>query len=124
MVVLGALVTAQIVQVHPFQGTDVGGFEHHFRCGARIQGFLPPGGAEAPAVSGLESGETGLGAAEVVADAPAELEELGRHPGAHHMGAQVIGTGVAAPVPVEAGERVEAARLQLLTENVLRHDPI
>ena len=74
---------------------------------------------------GLQAGEAELGVRrrQVVADRRREGEELGRDPGAHGVDAEVLGAGVAAAVPVEAGERVEIAGLECLAEDVLGHGP-
>ena len=50
-----------------------------------------------------------------------ELEELGGHDHAHGMHAVVVAAALAAAVAVEAGERIEAARLELAAEDVLGH---
>ena len=46
------------------------------------------------------------------------LEEFGGDHGTDGVATQVLGTGGAAPVPVEAGERVGAARLQFAAQDV------
>ena len=49
---------------------------------------------------------------------PLVLEELGGHHGADRVAAEVVRAGAAAPVAVEPGERVGAARLQLPAQDV------
>ena len=58
---------------------------------------------------------------QVVAPAAAELEELGAHPHAYRVDADVVAAGIAAAGAVEAGHRIEAAHLQLPAEHVARH---
>jgi hypothetical protein len=55
---------------------------------------------------------------EVVAARDAELEELKRDLRAHHVGAEVLRSGVAVAVPVEAGHRGGAAGRERPAENV------
>lgn len=75
-------------------------------------------------VARLQAGEARLRGGQVVAGVAAELQELGRHPGADDVRTEVVRSGVAAPVAVEAGEGIEAARFELLAEDVLGHTPI
>ena len=103
----------------------VGGGQHHRRRAAVLVGPQPVDRGDAPAVARHEPREVVLRhrRAEVVADRALVLEELGRDDGADRVAAEVLGTGGAAAVPVEAGHRVGAARLELAAEHVaVRHD--
>ncbi len=111
----------QGIGVDPFEREDVGRLEDHLRGVPGLVGLLPTRGAEAPAVSRQETGEPGARRRQVVAGLSRELEELGGHHGAHGVDAHVVGTGVAAAVPVEAGERIVAAVDQFATEHVHGH---
>jgi hypothetical protein len=99
----------------------VGRLQHHLGGLAGVESFLPTGGTQAPPVARLETGESGLGGRKVVADQPAEFEEIGVDPRTHHMGAEVVGAGVAASIAIETRQGVTTARLELTTENVLGH---
>jgi hypothetical protein len=72
----------------------------------------------------LQAREPGLGSAQVVAYETAELKERLVDLSADDMGARIVATRVTAAVPVEARQRVVAARLQFTTEYVLGHGPI
>jgi hypothetical protein len=72
----------------------------------------------------LQSGAAELGVLEVVAGLLAEVQELRSHAGADHVNAGVFSAGVAAAVPIEAGQGLVAARLQLAAEDVLGHAAI
>jgi flagella basal body P-ring formation protein FlgA len=50
------------------------------------------------------------------------LEELRRHHRADRVAAQVLGAGVAAAVSIEAGHRIGAAQLELVTQDVFGHN--
>jgi hypothetical protein len=81
----------------------------------------PTGGADAPAVAGLQAGKAVLrhGGGEIVAEALGGSEELGGDDAADGVDAEVVGAGGAATVAVEAGEGVHAAGLKGLAEDVL-----
>jgi hypothetical protein len=106
-----------------FESVLVGGFEED---GAGCSGLLdcePAGGADAPAVSGFEAGESVLrhGSGEIVAEGFGGGEEGGVDDAADGVDAVVIGAGVAASVAVEAGRRVSglaAAGFERAAENV------
>ena len=96
------------------------------RPAARRRPRTPPATARAHRhhwSPGCEPGEAELGVrgGQVVADRRGELQELTRHPGAHRVHADVLRPGVAAPVAIEAGERVGVARLEIFAEDVLGH---
>jgi hypothetical protein len=109
-----------------FEGNDlkcglVGGFEDDRAGSSGLDYLQPAGGADAPLVAGVEAGEPVLwhGGGEVVAQASRDGEELFGDDAANSMNAEVVRTGVAAAVTIEAGERVEAAGFQGLAEHVL-----
>ncbi len=60
----------------------------------------------------------GMGVPEVVAYAALVLEELGGHHRADRVAAEVLRSGGATSVPVEAGERVYPARFEFATQHV------
>lgn len=51
------------------------------------------------------------------------FEEFGRHDGADRMRPEVIGSGVAVPVAIEPGQRLQAADLQGIAEDVVLLHP-
>ena len=87
--------------------TGVRRAEHDLGRVAGLVGLEPAGGAEAPAVAGLEPLEPVLGVRrrEVVAGRLAELEELGGDDDADRVAAEILRARRAAAVAVEAGER-------------------
>ena len=89
--------------------------QHHVRSGAIVMSPQPVRRCHAPAVAGHQAGEVELGhrGAQVVADTALVLQELRGDDRADRVAAEVLRPGGAAPVPVEAGDRVAAARLQL-----------
>ena len=73
-----------------------------------------------PSVAGPEAGKAILGhrCGEVVADATLMVEKLLRHDRADRMTAPIFRSCLARTVPVEAGERVGAAGLEVAAQNV------
>src|ERR1700733_2482306 len=107
------------------QGNDlkcalVGGREHDRRRETVLVGAQPVRRRDAPSVARHETREAVLRhrRAQVVADAPLVLEELTRHHRADGVAAPVLRSGVAAAVPVEAGERVSSTWLKLAAEHI------
>ena len=103
------------------EGVLVGGFEDD---GAGCSGLLdlePAGGAEAPAVAGLEAVEAVLrhGGGEVVAEGLGGGEEGGVDDTADGVDTEVVGAGLAAAGAVEAGHGFAAACAKRLAEDVL-----
>src|SRR5262245_39260519 len=94
--------------------------EHHARRHPGGKRLLPTRGAQAPAIAGLQAREADLRdrRAQIVALTLAEGQELRRHFGAHHMGADILGAGLAAAAAVEAAERPDGARLQPFAKDV------
>ena len=85
-----------------------------------LVGLQPADGDDAPPVAGLQAREAVLGPrrGQVVAEVLLHLQEVGRDDGADGVRAQVLGAGAAVPVPVEAGQRLGAARLQWAAQHV------
>ena len=98
----------------------VGRGEHDRRRDPLGVGARPVGGRDAPAVAGDQAREAVRRhrRRQVVADGALVLEELGGDDRADGVAAQVLRAGAAAPVAVEAGHRVGAARLELAAEDV------
>ena len=71
-----------------------------------VEGFLPAGSADAPAITWNKSGESihWHGSAEIVAAGFAELEKLPGDNTAHRVATVVLRTDLAFAVPVESGE--------------------
>jgi len=105
---------------HDLECPLIGRCEHHVgRCAIFVRpqpvlcGHTPP-------ISGHEAREVKLGhwGAEIVADATLMLEELSGGHRADRVAAPVLGPRPTAPISIEAGERVDAARLQLVAQYI------
>src|SRR3954471_14803388 len=90
------------------------------RRSPRLVGLQPPSGDDTPPVAGPQSreGELRPWRGQVVAEVPLHRQELRRHHRADRVAAEVLRPAGAQPVPVEPGERVGAARLQLTAQHV------
>src|SRR5580698_1493088 len=66
--------------------------QHHARRASRLQSFLPPGCAQTPAITGLESRKSEFRdrRREIIAAGFRILEKSGRHDGASGMAADVL----------------------------------
>lgn len=89
--------------------------EHDVRGGPILVGPQPIACRYAPSIPGHKAEETKLRhrSAEIVTDATLVLEELGCDDRGDCVAAPILGSRPAAPVAIEAGHRVGAARLQL-----------
>src|SRR5829696_5934368 len=107
-------VLAQRLDGHDLQRPLVRGGQDDARRGPRLVGLQPADGDHAPAVAGAQAGEAVLrsGRGQVVAELALHGEELGGDDRADGVRAQVLGPRGAVAVAVEAGQRVDAARLQ------------
>ena len=94
------------------EGPPMGSLQQHLRRFARLQGFLPTGGAETPAIAGLQTGKTvsRLGRGKIVAARAREVEKLGRHDGADGMRSGIPRFGLTAAATKPTGLGCEAAR--------------
>src|SRR4051794_25931929 len=97
----------EILQPTVLQRPLVRRLEHDVWGLARRKCLLPAGGAQAPAIAGLETGEVEFrhGRAEVVAATSGEGQELVGHQHADGVRAAILGARVAAAVAEEAGQR-------------------
>jgi hypothetical protein len=102
------------------EGSLVGGFEDDGAGGSSLLDLEPAGGADAPAVAGLETSEAvlGHGRAEVVPEGLGGGEEWCVDEAADSVDAEVVGAGFAAASAVEAGHGFAAARIERLAEDV------
>lgn len=102
------------------EGPPMGGLQQDLRCLARLQGFLPTGGAETPAIAGLQTGKTvsGLRRGKIVAAQARKLEKLGRHDRADGVRSGVARLGFTAAAAEPTGLGCEAARCERLTEHI------
>ena len=107
-------VLAQRLERHDLQRALVRRGEHDVRRGAVLVGAQPVDRRDAPAVAGHEAREAVQRhrRREVVADAALVVEELLGHDRADRVAAEILGSGAAAAVAVEAGQRIGAAGLQ------------
>ncbi len=101
----------------------MGRFEDYRRRDPRFERLGPARRAQTPPITGAKPSETDLGVRrrQVVANRGGELEKLGGDHRAHGVHAVVIATGVAAPVPEPARERVMRTGLEFLAQYALRH---
>ena len=98
----------------------MGGFQDQLGCGSCIQGFLPAGRAQTPAVPRLQPGESVFRnrRGEVIADLLRKGEELGGHHGADRVQAGVMGAGLATAIAEESGHRIKGAGQQFPAQNI------
>lgn len=96
------------------EGPPMGGLQQHLRRLARLQGFLPTGGAETPAIAGLQARKTvgRLGCGEIVAARAREVEKLGRHDRAYCVRSGISRFSFAAATSKPTGHGREAARYE------------
>lgn len=97
------------------------------RCGYPVvEGSCPVHGGHAPAVARNQPWEAVLGQrrGQVVADTALMVEELGRDDGTDGVATQVLGSGAAAAVAEESGQRLGATGLELVAKHVaFGHEP-
>ena len=115
-------VLLQFVERHDAQRCRMGGFEHDLRGGVAVERFLPAGGAQAPAVAGLQAGKAILrqGGAEIVAVGLGKGQERRGRDHADRVQADILGAGIAAAVAIEAGDRLDGAGLQRAAQDIDR----
>src|SRR5580658_1247134 len=98
-------------------------FQTHGRHDAGIERSFPRLDAYAPAIAGLQAGESVLGARrnQIVADGCLVAQEFVVDHDTYGVAADVFGTAVAFSVAIEACQRVGATGLQGAAQNVLDH---
>jgi len=98
----------------------VGGFEDDRARGSSLLNLQPAGGTDAPAVAGLEAGETelGHGGTEVVAQGLGGFKEWSVNDAADGVDAMVFGARLAAPRAVKARHGFAAADVEGLAQDV------
>ena len=113
-------VPPQVVEGDDVQRPLMGGGQHHRRGHPGLQRLPPAGGHHTPAVARRETGEHvfGHGGTQIVADGLLVVQEFGGHHRAHHVPADVLRSGGAPPVPVETGDRIDAAGFQIAAQNI------
>ena len=89
------------------QRTGVGGGKRNGRGDPGVETLEPARGADAPTVTGLQTGEVVLGhwSRKIVAGSAAVIEELRGDLDADRVAALIFGAGVAVTIAKEAGER-------------------
>lgn len=102
------------------QGAFVGRGQHHWCRGSIAMSPQPVRRSHTPAIAWDESWEPVLGhrGREVVPDAALVVEELPGGYRAHGMASMVLWSGVAPPVPVEAGKRFGAAGFEAAPKDI------
>lgn len=113
----------QIRQIHEFDGRTVRGAEFDLRGHAVLEGLLPAGGTQAPAIARLEAGEVVFrhGGGEVIADGLGIFEKFFRDLHADHMHALVERSGAAIPIAVKPRHGTGAAGLKFSAKDVGGH---
>ena len=93
-----------------------------FWCPPGFERLLPAFGAKAPAIARLEprKAEFGHRCRQIVADRLRERQKRGIELGADSMHPEILGSGVAAAIPIEASHRLDAAFGEWLAEDVAR----
>ncbi len=83
-------------------------------------GLKPVSGGDAPTVSRGKAGKHVLRhwSRQVVPDEPLVLEKLGSDDGTHRMEAEILWPCGARPVPVETGQRIDTALLEVPAKDV------
>jgi hypothetical protein len=110
----------ECLQGHDLQSPLVGGSQHHAGGSPVVVGPQPIHSCHPPAVPGYQAGEPVLEhrGAQIVADPLLVLEELRGYHRADGVAATVLGTGMAAAVTKETGDRVIAEGFQPATQHV------
>lgn len=110
----GNRIALEHLQRHDVEGRRLAALEYYSGRDTRLMGFEPAIGAQAPAITGLETWEVELGprGGEIVTLGPCVAEKGVGHLGADHVPAAITGLGAAETVTVKAGFRVVAAGLQ------------
>jgi hypothetical protein len=110
----------ECLQGHDLQSPLVGGSQHHVGGSPVVVGPQPIHSCHPPAVPGYQAGEPVLEhrGAQIVAHLLLVLEELSSHHRSDGVAAPVLGTGMAAAVSKETGDRVIAEGLQPATQHV------
>lgn len=105
---------------HDVQDALVGGCEYHVGRGTIVVGPEPVYRGYAPAIPGYQAREAILRSwsDEIVADIALMFEEVGCYHGTDSVATQIFRSGGTASIPVEAGERIGAARLKFTTQHV------
>ncbi len=98
----------------------MGRCEHHRRRRSIVMSPQPVRRSHTPAIAWDESWKPVLRhrGREVVSDAALVVEELRGGYRTHGMASRVVGSGVAPPVPMEAGKRVAAAGLEAASKDI------
>jgi hypothetical protein len=107
-------------QRHDIQCPLVGGRQHHVGGSPVVVGPQPIDSCHAPSVPGHQTGEPvpDHRGAQIVADSRLVLEEFRGHHRADGVAPLILGTGMAAAVSKESGDRVIAACPQRATQHV------
>ena len=110
----------ECLQGHDLQSPLVGGSQHHVGGSPVVVGPQPIHSCHPPAVPGYQAGEPEpeRRGAQIVADSLLVLEEFKGHHRADSVAPLILGTGMAAAVSKESGDRVIAAWLQRATQHV------
>jgi hypothetical protein len=115
----------QTMMVGKWQGRDsalVRGLKNDAWSHVVLVSLLPARGAETPAVTGFEAGETVFRhrGGKVVASEFGELKKLGCQFHANGVRTMILIIGFATTVAKESGHRIGAARLERTTQNIER----
>jgi hypothetical protein len=103
-----------------FQSALVRGLKNDAWSHVLLVGLLPARGAETPAVSGFETGETVFrhGGGKIVPSELGELKELGCHFHTNGVRTKILIIGVTTTVAKESRQRISATRLERTAQNI------
>lgn len=98
----------------------MGGFQNDRWRNSCFKGLFPAQGAEAPFIAGLEAGKLiiGDGGDQVITPGFGKSQKFLGHHCANDVPAGILRAGMAVAVPVKAGHRIGAARLEGRAEYV------
>jgi len=95
------------LELDDIKGFFMGSLQNNQGSNTGPIGFPPPGGAQAPLVSWLQTWKIKIGhwRAQVIAPGAGEFQEFLRHDGTDYMGPGITWSGTAVAIPVKSGER-------------------
>jgi hypothetical protein len=106
-------------QIDHLERSSVGGGEYHRWSRPGLMSLKPTLRNHAPAITGLQTWKAVFGdwSDQVIPDTPLVLEEFRCYHGAHQMDC-TIWSGAAAPIAIEACDRLRTAGLQFAAEDI------
>ncbi len=116
----------QLFEADVLKARLVRSFQNHRGRHTRVKSLFPAKNTEAPFIACFQAGKTpfGMRSDEIIPARNRELEKLVGHDRAHGVPANVIRSGLAVAVAIEAGHWRRTADLQLTPENILWFRPV